>query len=69
MQNLARRESDEEAPKPKMRLQTWLMCVPHEDVERHVAAGWTESSALQDTHHGVHGRLMVWEHDGEPPNV
>jgi hypothetical protein len=51
-----------------MRLATWYKFVPHAEVASYEARRWTASTALLDTHHGEHATLMVWEHDGEPPN-
>jgi hypothetical protein len=67
----ARLKDDQElaAEKPKMRLATWYKFVPHSEVAAYEARRWTASTALLDTHHGDHATLMVWEHDGEPPNV
>jgi hypothetical protein len=71
VQSSARSKSYEEpaAEKPKMRLATWYKFVPHSEVAAYEARNWTASTALLDTHHGDHATLMVWEHDGEPPNV
>jgi hypothetical protein len=69
VQGNARLKSDETPQaKPKMRLATWYKFVPHAEVASYEARRWTASTALLDTHHGDHATLMVWEHDGEPPN-
>jgi hypothetical protein len=57
------------APVKKLRHHHWVKYVPHEQVAAYVAAGWEESSALVDTHHGEYCKLCVWPHDTDPPNV
>jgi len=48
---------------------TWLRYIPHDDVGRYQAAGWSVSSDLAHTHHGAYAVLMQWVGDGEPPEA
>jgi hypothetical protein len=70
VQSSARLKSNQEpeTEKPKMRFAHWYRYVPHEDVAKFEALGWTASTALLQTHHGDHATLCVWERDGDPPN-
>lgn len=43
-----------------------VMYVPHADVARYEAMGWTRTDALRGTYHGEFAVLMIWEGLEEP---
>ena len=44
----------------------WLRYVPIHELLTWLAKGWAIADDLQDTHHGAHACLCIWEGEGEP---
>ena len=45
---------------------SWFRYVPHSQLIRYLATGWTIADELHGTSHGHHAVLMQWEGDHEP---
>ena len=45
---------------------TWLRYVPHPQMLKFLALGWSISDELHGTNHGNYAVLMIWEGENEP---
>jgi len=43
-----------------------FMYVPHAEIPAYLADGWTQTKALEGTHHGRHAVLMIKDEPEEP---